>query len=90
MALTDDSCNSAWLNLNRYDDTRQRPSPHDQQILSELDFLLLEELRELAPDLVIFFKAITMTRGLQPPLQAQASRSARYRSAGSASSIHLF
>jgi hypothetical protein len=54
-ALTGDTYNCAWLNLNRWDDNSHAPSLENQQILSELDFILLEELRLLDPDLVIFF-----------------------------------
>jgi hypothetical protein len=54
-ALTGDTYNCAWLNLNRWDENRRAPSYENQQILAELDFILLEELRLLAPDLVIFF-----------------------------------
>jgi hypothetical protein len=55
MALTGEPYNCAWLNLNRWDENGHVPSPANQQILSELDFLLLEELRLLRPDLVMFF-----------------------------------
>ena len=53
-ALTGTSHSSAWLNLNRYDQDKKRPTESNRQVLAELDFLLLEELRILAPDMVIF------------------------------------
>ncbi len=54
-ALTASTHASAWLNLHRYDQGGTRPSWDNQQILSELDFLLLDELRLLGADVVIFF-----------------------------------
>lgn len=54
-ALTGSNFSSAWVNLHRYDQEGGRPSLDNQRILSELDFLLLEELKLLAPDVVIFF-----------------------------------
>ena len=43
----------AALNIHRYDQDQGRPSWPNQQILSELDFLLSEELQLLDPDIVI-------------------------------------
>lgn len=54
MALTGSVLSSAWLNLNKYDQARKAPSTANRVILSELDFLLLEELKLIAPDVVIF------------------------------------
>ena len=54
-ALTGNTFSSAWLNINRYDQGGARPSWSNQCILSELDFLLFEELKLLSPDIVIFF-----------------------------------
>ena len=54
-ALTGGNYWSAWLNFNRYDEGGGRPSWDNQRVLSELDFLFLEELKLLAPDVVIFF-----------------------------------
>ncbi|MHB8057270.1 MAG: hypothetical protein ACYDHC_05175 [Desulfuromonadaceae bacterium] len=54
-ALTGSNFSSAWLNFNRYDQEGGRPSWDNQCILSELDFLFLEELKLLTPDIVIFF-----------------------------------
>ena len=54
-ALIGRNYSSAWLNLNRYDEGGGRPSWDNQRILSELDFLLFEELKLLDPDVVIFF-----------------------------------
>ena len=45
----------AALNLNRFSQHGRSPSGQNQRILSELDFLLLEELKLLQPDIVIFF-----------------------------------
>lgn len=45
----------AALNLNRFSQNGRRPSWQNQQIMAEIDFLLLEELALLQPDLVIFF-----------------------------------
>jgi len=53
-ALTGSILSSAWLNLNRYDQDRKAPSISNQLILSELDFLLVEELKLIAPDVTIF------------------------------------
>jgi hypothetical protein len=53
-ALTGSILSSAWLNLNRYDQDNKAPSISNQLILSELDFLLVEELKLIAPDVVIF------------------------------------
>lgn len=53
-ALTGSILSSAWLNLNRYDQDKKAPSIGNQLILSELDFLLVEELKLIAPDVVIF------------------------------------
>jgi len=53
-ALTGTAYSSAWLNLNRYDEGGLSPSWANQQILAELDFLLLEELKLITPDVVIF------------------------------------
>ena len=55
IALAKSALSSAWLNLNRYDQEGGRPSWDNQLILSELDFLLTEELKLLAPNIVIFF-----------------------------------
>jgi hypothetical protein len=54
-ALTGSILFSAWLNLNRYDQGKKSPSPDNRRILSSLDFLLLEELKLIAPDVIIFF-----------------------------------
>ena len=53
-ALTGSILSSAWLNLNRYDQDKKAPSIGNQLILSELDYLLVEELKLIAPDVVIF------------------------------------
>jgi hypothetical protein len=53
--LTGSTLSSAWLNLNRYDQDGKPPSIGNQRILSDLDFLLLDELKLVAPDIVIFF-----------------------------------
>ncbi len=58
-ALTGSTLSSAALNLNRFDQTRddqnsKAPSIGNQLILSDLDFLLLEELKLIAPDVIIF------------------------------------
>ena len=54
-ALTGGTYNSAWLNLNRYDEAGGKPSAENQARLAELDFLLLEELRIVGADVVILF-----------------------------------
>ncbi|MBA3966910.1 MAG: hypothetical protein H0X47_14290 [Nitrospirales bacterium] len=54
-ALTGSTFSSAWLNLNRFDEGGGRPSRENQRILTELDFLLLEELTLINPAVVIFF-----------------------------------
>ena len=53
--LTGSTYCSAALNINRYDQDEGSPSWPNQQVLSELDFLLLEDLKLLAPDIVILF-----------------------------------
>jgi hypothetical protein len=45
----------AALNMNRFSEDERRPCAENLIILSELDFLLLEELKLLHPDVVIFF-----------------------------------
>lgn len=45
---------SAALNINRYDQDEGSPSWSNRQVLSELDFLLLEELQLLDPGVIIF------------------------------------
>lgn len=52
--LTGTILTSAWLNLNKFDQAKKAPSIENRLILSELDFLLLEELKLIAPDIVIF------------------------------------
>lgn len=54
-ALTGSTLSSAALNLNRYDQGKKSPSLENQAILSSLDFLLLEELKLIAPNVIIFF-----------------------------------
>lgn len=54
-ALTGANYNSAWLNLNRYDEAGGKPSWENQVRLGELDFLLIEELKIVAADVVILF-----------------------------------
>lgn len=46
---------SAWLNLNRYDENARRPSAGNLKRLASLDFLLLEEVKILCPDIILFF-----------------------------------
>lgn len=53
-ALTGSTLSSAALNLNRFDQNSKAPSIGNQLILSELDFLLVEELKLIAPDVIIF------------------------------------
>lgn len=50
---------SSWLNLNRYDQNKKRPTEENRKILSELDFLVLKELEILNSDIVIFFTGPT-------------------------------
>lgn len=54
-ALAGSTLCSAALNVNRYDQGKKSPSPENRRILSSLDFLLLEELKLIAPDVIIFF-----------------------------------
>lgn len=44
---------SAWLNLNRYSEKKKRPSKALAAKLSELDWILAEELEILAPHVII-------------------------------------
>ncbi|MDP2817873.1 MAG: hypothetical protein Q8O29_06260 [Polaromonas sp.] len=70
-ALTTSTYSSAWLNLHRYDQERKRPSTGNQRILSELDFLLLEELRLIAPDVIIFLTGPSYDLRITELLQAK-------------------
>ncbi|HAO22140.1 MAG: hypothetical protein BWK80_40300 [Desulfobacteraceae bacterium IS3] len=54
-SLTGSQFSSAWLNLNRFDQEGGAPSDENNRVLSELDFILIEELRIISPDVVIFF-----------------------------------
>ena len=45
----------AALNLNRFSENGRRPSPRNLEIMAKLDFLLMEELYLLKPNLVVFF-----------------------------------
>lgn len=55
LSLTGSQFSSAWLNLNRFDQNGGVPSDENGRALSELDFLLVEELKIISPDIVIFF-----------------------------------
>ncbi len=68
--LTGTSHSSAWLNLNRYDQDKKRPTESNRLVLAELDFLLLEELRILAPDIVIFLTGPSYDLRINRLLQA--------------------
>ena len=48
-------CSSVLLNLNRYDEGKQRPSEDNLKILEKLDPIFLEELKLIEPHIVIFF-----------------------------------
>lgn len=54
-SLTNSQFSSAWLNVNRFDQERGAPSNENKRTLSELDFILFEELRIISPDVAIFF-----------------------------------
>ena len=69
-ALTGTSHSSAWLNLNRYDQEKKRPTESNRLVLAELDFLLLEELKILAPDMVIFLTGPSYDLRINRLLQA--------------------
>lgn len=61
---------SVWLNLNRYDEKEDRPSLNNLEILSQLDSLLLEELRLIEPHIVIFFTGPNFINRILQLLQA--------------------
>lgn len=44
---------SAWLNLNRYDEKKKRPSRALAAKLSEIDWILAEELKIVEPNVII-------------------------------------
>jgi hypothetical protein len=69
-AITGTTYSSAWLNLHRYDEGGQRPSWDNQIILSELDFIVLEELKILAPDVVVFLTGPDYDQRITALLQA--------------------
>lgn len=54
-SLTGFEFSSAWLNLNRFDQEGGAPSDENKRVISELDFILIEELKIISPDVVIFF-----------------------------------
>jgi hypothetical protein len=54
LSLTDSNYSSAWLNLNRFDQAGGVPSGENKEVLSKLDYLLIEELKIISPDIVIF------------------------------------
>ena len=68
--LTGSTYCSAWLNLNRYDEAGKKPSWKNQVTLSELDFLLVEELKTIAVNVVIFFTGPFYDRRLARLLQS--------------------
>lgn len=53
-SLTGSMFSSAWLNFNRFDQDGGAPSDENRRVLSELDFILIEELKIISPDVVIF------------------------------------
>jgi len=53
-ALAGVNYSSAWLNFNRYDQDAARPSPENERILSEIDFIVLEELKIISANVVVF------------------------------------
>ena len=45
----------AWTNLNKFDDNSNRPEGEVAKKISEIDSLLIDEIKILKPDIVIFF-----------------------------------
>lgn len=45
----------AWTNLNKYDVGAERPSGDHLNAISSLDHILIDEIKILRPDIVIFF-----------------------------------
>ena len=54
LSLTNSQFSCAWLNLNRFDQEGGAPSNENRIVLSELDFILAEEIKIISPDIVIF------------------------------------
>ena len=75
--LVQNPYSSAWLNLNRYDQGDDNdsgggePSEKNLIILSEIDYILLEELKLITPDIVIFFTAHTRDNRIISLLQGK-------------------
>ena len=61
---------SAWLNINRYDQSGRRPNRENLKKLATLDFLLLEEIKILNPDILIFFTGPTYDSRIASMLNA--------------------
>lgn len=55
LGLGNESHSCAALNLNRFSENGRRPCPKNLSILAEIDWLMLEELSLLKPDIVVFF-----------------------------------
>ncbi|MES1934409.1 hypothetical protein T35B1_17481 [Salinisphaera shabanensis T35B1] len=51
--ITSENYTSAWLNLNRYDEKKKRPSKALAKTLSEIDWILAKELEIIEPHVII-------------------------------------
>lgn len=56
-ALNLEKLSSAWLNLNRFDVNETSPIGQDLEQIMQWDWMLLEELKILQPDAVVFVTA---------------------------------
>lgn len=71
---------SAWLNINRYDQNKKRPSEENLQKLSELDFILREDLIILQPDILILFTGPKYDERIRSLLEASFTRPDGFKS----------
>jgi hypothetical protein len=58
-ALKNKEYSSAWTNISKFDVDRKRPTGENEQIISKLDNLLIEELEITKPKICIFFTSHT-------------------------------
>lgn len=52
--LTGSMFSSAWLNINRFDQSGGPPSNEAKKNLTELDFILVEEIKAISPQVIVF------------------------------------
>jgi len=55
VALNIDRCTSAWTNINKYDENQSRPKKNVRDEIEKLDPILIEEIKILKPEVIVFF-----------------------------------